>query len=205
MKTNKEKFHTEHGLLPTAILDYQQLAQLSGFPEEALRTVGRRARKPQDPFSEKKPPKQEPKVKDLPARVYSFVMKSKAVFEKSDRDVAIQFGLLLDTPISVSDHSTPQVSECPQPHQTSDESLPERTVVLTGRFPGGVHTSLWCILEDHGQSFVAPVEGTTQCLESDTDEHTEWTPDDDPQPVSQSHSKTPRYLKPKQPRRQRPV
>jgi len=211
MKTIREKFLALHLLPDTGFMDLEQLAQVSGFPVEALKTVARRARKQVDPFEPPKPQKAKAKAKPdalpqrlaIPMRVYSFLMRTKPVFEKSDRDVAIQYGLLLDTPEHETDRSTPPASPHPEPNQTSDETLPELQEELMEQSPEAFHTSPWYTSAGHEQSSADPVATTVQCFRTGTAEHTGLTPDDDPQPVSQVHNTTQPCLKPKRSRKPR--
>ena len=211
MKTIREKFLALHLLPDTGFMDIEQLAQVSGFPVEALKIVARRARKPVDPFEPPKPKKTKakpdalPQRQAIPMRVYSFLMRTKPVFEKSDRDVAIQYGLLLDTPEHETDHSSPPASPHPEPNQTSDETQPELQEELMEQSPEAFHTSPWYTSAGHEQSYADPVEATVQCLETGTAEHTGLTQDDDPQPVSQVHNTTQPCLKPKRSRKRRQV
>ena len=211
MKTIREKFLAQNNLPDTGFLDLEQLAQISGFPVEALRTVARRARKPVDPFEPPKPQKAKAKAKPdalpqrpaIPMRVYSFLMKTKPVFETSDRDVAKQYGLLLDTPEHAIDHSSPPASPHPEQNQTSDETQPELQEELMEQPPEAFHTSPWYTSAGHGQSSADPVAATVQCLENDITSHTELKLDDDPQPVSQVHNMNQPCLKPKRSRKPR--
>jgi len=211
MKTIREKFLAQYNLPDTGFLDLEQLAQITGFPVEALRTVARRARKPVDPFEPPKPKKASAKAKPdalpqrlaIPMRVYSFLMRTKPVFEKSDRDVAIQYGLLLDIPERVIDHSSPPASPHPEQSQTYDETQPELQEELMEQSPEAFHTSPWYISAGHEQSSADPVAATVQCLEIGTTEHIGLTQDDDPQPVSQVRNTTLPCLKPKRSRRRR--
>jgi hypothetical protein len=108
MKNNRQKFHESKGLPENANLDIVQLASISGYPEDALRQVYRRATAPkegskEDPFKEQ--PKKKRVVKKKPVegftigpagkgvgynRVYAFIMGKYG----KDLDIATTFGLV---------------------------------------------------------------------------------------------------------------
>ena len=137
MKNNKQKFHEANGLPENANLDINQIASISGYPEDALKQVYRRATaaKPgakDDPFKEKKKVVKK-KVKAVegftidPAgkgrgfsRIYSFVL---GKFGK-DLDIATTFGLVHELE-AVSRPQKKKVvlsSQCPDLSQASDHS-----------------------------------------------------------------------------------
>jgi hypothetical protein len=140
MKTNRQKFHELKGLPENACLDLQQIASLSGYSEDMLKLVYRRATapkpgKPGDPFTEKK--KKEKKAKPVegftiaPAgkgagytRVYAFVMGKYG----KDKDIAITFGLLKPeedfSPLheETLDSEEELSAQCPDWFQDSDYS-----------------------------------------------------------------------------------
>lgn len=124
MKNNRQKFHESKGLPEDANLDIVQLASISGYPEDALRQVYRRATAPkegskEDPFKDQ-PKKRIKKKKPVegftigPAgkgvgynRVYSFIMGKYG----KDLDIATTFGLVSE------------LAEASQPTQKKQEVL----------------------------------------------------------------------------------
>ena len=140
MKTNRQKFHELKGLPENACLDLQQIASLSGYSEDILKLVYRRATapkpgKPGDPFLEK--PKKEKKVKPVEGftmgpvgkgvgynRIYAFVMGKYG----KDKDLAITFGLIkpeAQPSLPLEEESDPEEElsdQCPDWFLASDYS-----------------------------------------------------------------------------------
>lgn len=135
MKNNKQKFHEAHGLPENANLDLNQIASISGYPEDALKQVYRRATaaKPgtkDDPFVAKKKTVKK-KVKAVEAftidpagkgkgftRIFSFVM---GKFGK-DLDIATTFGLVHELEAVSPRPKKVLSSQCPDLSQVSDHS-----------------------------------------------------------------------------------
>lgn len=112
MKNNKQKFHEANGLPENANLDIHQIATISGYPEDALKQIYRRATaiKPgakDDPFNQKKTKKKIKAVEGFIidttgkgkgySRIYAFVMGKYG----KDLDIATTFGLVPESePVS---------------------------------------------------------------------------------------------------------
>ena len=152
MKTIRLKFHEAHGIPPEGTLDINQIATLSGIPEEALKAVYRRATTPKegkkdDPFKPKskritkKKPTTNPEAFSIPTvgkgkgwnGVYSFAMKKWG----KNTDIAMMFGLEVEV-----EAPPVEVSEAPEP-PTEFESLllePELSDLCPGSFLTSSHT-----------------------------------------------------------------
>jgi hypothetical protein len=104
MKTNRQKFHNLKGVSEDAKLDIQQIAALSGVPEDALKQVYKRATakstdKPLIAF--------EMGVSGLGVgynRIYDFVMGKYG----KNKDIAINYGLIVEP---IPDIQAPSVNE----------------------------------------------------------------------------------------------
>ena len=203
MKTNRQKFNDQHQIAEDAHLDLEQLAQLSSIPVGCLRQVlarGSSKSGTNDPFNPKKKNK---KITPLPpqvgvgagySRVYSFLMRTRAVYGGSEADLVLLYGLPpLEKPQPKKGRSARQVSQ-PSPSQSDDETPPEYLEELEERPPAAFRRHLLYISEDRDQSSSPHEEEPTQCSESGRAEHIELKPSDDPQPVLRTHSTILQYL-----------